>query len=420
MNVYLKVFYSRAMAITLALGFISGLPLALTGSTLQAWLTVEQVSLKEITLYSLVGQPYALKFIWAPFFDTFAPPVLTRRRGWLLISQLLAALAVTCVAWGEPRSAPWMLALLAFVVAFFSATQDIVIDAYRAELLTPEERGAGAAISVLGYRLGMITSGAGGLILAKHLGFPAVYLCMAALLLVGAVAAYFSPEPRAVELPPRTFKGAVLEPLREFFARAGSFEILGFVFLYKIGDVLAASLTTAFLLRIGFELDDVGAVSKGAGVLATIIGGLVGGALMSRLTMRQALFHFGILQAISTFLFAVLAAAGPNMGLMALTICVENFFGGLGTAALVAFLIALCNQRFTATQYALFTSFASLGRIYAAAPAGYMAERLGYFDFFLLCVAAAVPALLLLMVRFEAWAVTPSTSHDAPLAADDD
>lgn len=409
---YSAVFRDRRLAVILLLGFASGLPLALTGGTLQAWMTVEGVDLSTIGIFTLVGLPYTWKFLWAPLMDRFVPPFLGRRRGWLLVTQLSLAALIAAMAFASPRGDLAWLALLAVAVAFASASQDIVFDAYRTDVAKPEQRGLAAAFTVVGYRVAMLTSGAAALVLVAGSGFiPALgwkntYLVMAGLMGLGALATLWGPEPEVAAPPPRTLDEAVWAPLREFFSRNGAWVLLALIVLYKLGDAFAGSLTTAFLLRgAGFALDDVGYVNKGMGLAATIFGALFGGALMVRLGLYRALMAFGILQAVSNLAFMALASAGKSWPLMVFAVGFENLSGGMGTAAFVALLMALCDHRFTATQYALLSALASFGRVYVGPAAGYATDPkylgLSWAVFFFLTFLLALPGLALLWWKRE-------------------
>ncbi|MBZ0249123.1 MAG: MFS transporter [Burkholderiales bacterium] len=409
---YSAVFRDRRLAVILLLGFASGLPLALTGGTLQAWMTVEGVDLSTIGIFTLVGLPYTWKFLWAPLMDRFVPPFLGRRRGWLLVTQLSLAALIAAMAFASPRGDLAWLALLAVAVAFASASQDIVFDAYRTDVAKPEQRGLAAAFTVVGYRVAMLTSGAAALVLVAGSGFiPALgwkntYLVMAGLMGLGALATLWGPEPEVAAPPPRSLDEAVWAPLREFFSRNGAWVLLALIVLYKLGDAFAGSLTTAFLLRgAGFALDDVGYVNKGMGLAATIFGALFGGALMVRLGLYRALMAFGVLQAVSNLAFMALAGAGKSWPLMVFAVGFENLSGGMGTAAFVALLMALCDHRFTATQYALLSALASFGRVYVGPAAGYATDPkylgLSWTVFFFLTFLLALPGLALLWWKRE-------------------
>lgn len=396
-NSYWEIFTNRRVGVMLFLGFSSGLPLALTSGTLQAWLAVEGVDLHTIGLFTLVGLPYTLKFFWSPVMDRFVPPWMGRRRGWMLTTQIGLMLGIAAIGFSSPKHAPLAVAALALVVAFLSASQDIAFDAYRTDVLHEKERGFGAGISVLGYRIAMLASGALALIIADYTGWLSAYLLMTGLLLIGVAATLYAPEPEVRVTPPRTMKEAVVGPLREFFERPGALLLLATIVLYKLGDAFAGSLSTAFLLRgVGFSLTDVGVVNKGMGVAATLVGVIIGGGLMVRLGLFRSLMVFGILQAVSNLSFMLLAWVGKSYALLVVAVGLENITGGMGTAAFVAFMMALCNHRYTATQYALLSSLASLGRQYTGPPAGYLVEWVGWVEFFFVTTLVAVPGLWLL------------------------
>ena len=397
MNAYLEIFRSRRVAIVFLLGFASGLPLALTGGTLQAWMTVSGVDIVTIGIFTLVGIPYTWKFLWAPFMDRYVPPFLGRRRGWIVVMQLMLMLAIAVMGSLNPAAAPWALAGLAIVAAFASSSQDIVIDAYRTELLKPVERGMGAAASVLGYRLAMLTSGALALIMADQIGWNATYYLMAGLMGLTVLATLWGPEPDVAVQPPKTLTEAVVEPFNEFFSRRGAWLLLLLIVLYKLGDAFAGSLTTAFLIRgVDFTPTEVGAINKGMGLIATLVGVVIGGGLMIRLGLFRSLMVFGILQALSNLSFMWLAAAGKNYWLMAMAVGVENLAGGMGTAAFVALLMSLCNPRFTASQYALLSALAAVGRVYVGPASGYLVEAVDWVAFFGFTFVIALPGLILL------------------------
>jgi MFS transporter, PAT family, beta-lactamase induction signal transducer AmpG len=394
---YLELFSNRRVSAVLFLGFASGLPLALTGGTLQAWLAVASVDMHTIGLFAAVGLPYTLKFLWAPFMDRYAPPILGRRRGWMLLTQIALILGIALMGAQSPERAPFALAAIALLVAFFSASQDVVFDAYRTDVLHKKERGAGAAVSVLGYRLGMIVSGAVALILADQIGWEMTYWIMAGLMLIGLGATLFAPQPEQAAAPPKSLDEAIWGPLRDIFSRDRAIQILLLIVLYKLGDAFAGTLTTAFLLRgVGFTLTEVGAINKGLGLAATILGALFGGALMFRLGLYRALLYFGILQAFSNLVFMVLALTGKSYAIMVLAVGIENLCGGMGTAAFVVLLMALCNRRFSATQYALLSALASIGRVFVGLPSGYVVEGVGWANFFLLTFLTALPGLIIL------------------------
>jgi MFS transporter, PAT family, beta-lactamase induction signal transducer AmpG len=404
MKAIFSVFASRQMFLLLLMGFSSGLPLALTGATLQAWMKDEQVDLTVIGLFSLVGLPYALKFLWSPFMDRFVPPFLGRRRGWMLICQLALIVVIVLLGNTHPSQDPTLIAVLALMITFASASQDIVIDAYRAEILEREELGAGAGVAILGYRLGMLTSGALALFLADHLPWSIVYSLISCTLLIGVIATFASPEPAASQTAPKSLREAVIEPLLDYFGRHGAFEILVFIVLYKIGEVMAVALSTPFMLQLGFSKTEIAAVTKLFGLIATISGSLIGGGWTVRLGMKKALLLFGLCQAVAPFCYATLSLLGHNHTAMAIAVGADNFFAGLATAPFIAFLMSLCNKRFTATQYALLTSIAAVCRVFAGAPTGFMVEAMGWPAFFVLCAFASAPGLTLLALRYDSWA----------------
>jgi PAT family beta-lactamase induction signal transducer AmpG len=404
---YLQVFRDRNLAVILILGFASGLPLALTGATLQAWLTVEGVDLATIGLLTLVGIPYTWKFLWSPLLDRYVPPFLGRRRGWLLVTQLALAAGIAAMTFCTPRQDVALLAALAVFVAFASASQDIVYDAYRTDIAKPEQRGLAAAMTVVGYRTAMLTSGALALVLVaggegfRGLTWRETYLLMATLMALCVAVTLWGKEPEVPAPPPRSLEEAVLAPLREFFSRPGAWAILLVIVLYKLGDAFAGALTTAFLLRgMGFGLADVAYVNKVMALIATIVGALAGGAIMVWLGLYRSLMAFGILQAVSNLSFMWLALAGKSYPIMVIAVGFENFTGGMGTAAFVALLMALCDHRFTATQYALLSALASFGRVYVGPAAGYATDPnylgLDWATFFLVTFLAALPGLGLL------------------------
>ncbi len=396
-----NVYTSPRVAPLLVLGFASGLPLALTSGTLQAWATVEGVPLQEIGFLTLVGTAYTIKFLWAPLVDRFAPPLLGRRRGWMLVTQVLLAAAILAMGALSPSSALMPLALLAVLVAFLSATQDIAFDAYCTDVLRKEERGAGAAIKVMGYRLAMIVSGGLALIMADQwIGWGNTYMVMGGLMLLCALATLWAPEPEHVARPPRSLREAVAEPLHEFFTRRGALAVLLLIVLYKLGDAFAGALSTTFLIRgAGFTPTEVGTVNKVLGLAATIIGALAGGSLMARWGLYRSLMAFGLLQAVSNLAYWLIAVSPKNLWLMATGVGIENLCGGLGTASFVGLLMALCRQRFSATQFALLSALSAVGRTYLAGPlTPPLVNYLGWPGFFLLTVVIAIPGLVLLKI----------------------
>jgi PAT family beta-lactamase induction signal transducer AmpG len=402
MSALLDAFANRRIFFVLLLGFSSGIPLALTGSTLQAWMATEKVDLAVIGVFSLVGLPYTVKYLWSPLMDRFIPPFLGRRRGWILLTQAALFVVIAAMAFSRPKAHPGALALLAFLVAFCSASQDIVVDAYRTEILHPEELGPGAGVHILGYRVAMLTSGAVALILADRIPWRLVYLLMAGSLAVGIAAALLAPEPDLPEKPPGNLREAVIDPFLEFFARPGAAGILLFIVFYKLDVVMATALTTPFLLELGFSMTDIGAVTKGLGMVSTIVGTLAGGAVVARTGMKASLWLFGVLQSVSTLAFLALAHLGHHYPMMVAAIGLENLCSGMGTAAYAAFLMSLCDRRFTATQYALLTSLMAVTRVVVGAPTGLLAKTWGWETYFVVSALAAIPGLLFLL-RYDRW-----------------
>lgn len=385
------------MLVTLLMGFACGLPLLLTITVLQAWMKEEGVDLTIIGMMALVGLPYTLKFLWAPFLDRFTLPFLGRRRGWLLIAQVALVLAIAGLGFTQPKENPWMLAFVAFLVTFFSASQDIVVDAYRREDLPDEELGLGSSLYVNGYRTGMLLASGGGLILADHMPFSMVYLIMACCMLPGILTTVLAHEPELTAGTPKTMKEAVFDPLVEYFSRQGALYILAFILLYKIGDTMASAMTIPFYLDIGFSKTEIGTVVKLFGFWATIAGSLIGGTIMLRLGIKRSLWYFGFLQAISTAGFALLARIGHSVPALSAVIAFENLSSGMGTAAYVAFMASITNKRFTATQYALLSSLMGIPRVLASAPTGFIAKNIGWEGFFILCTLIAIPGMILLL-----------------------
>ncbi|MEM7120846.1 MAG: AmpG family muropeptide MFS transporter [Pseudomonadota bacterium] len=418
----------RVLAV-LFLGFSSGLPLALTGATLAAWLTDVDIDLTIIGFFALVGTPYGFKFLWAPVIDRLPLPLMSRvfgrRRGWLLTVQMLLGAAIIIMALTDPAHSPWLIAGLAVAVSFLSASQDIVIDAFRIESLDDRQQGAGAAMIIGGYRIAMLVSGAGALILAEYYGWSLSYLAMAALLGVGVVTVLVSREPddkvereaedtlrrqefsRLVGQGPSLIQeagqwlySAVVAPFLEFLTRPGAIAILLFVLLYKFGDALAGTMTTPFILKIGFTKAQLAEIAKVYGFAATMIGVFVGGYLIRALGILKSLWICGILQAISNLMFAVQAWYGDNAMVLIATISFENLAGGMGTAAFVAYLSSLCNVAYTATQYALLTSFMAAGRTFMSSPAGWLVEHVNWAGAWVWLVGTPPPEDVALQVNW--------------------
>ena len=396
MSATLRRLASPRMLVSFLMGFVCGLPFSLTGQVLQAWMHDEGVNLKVIGLYSLVGLPYTCKFLWAPVFDRYIPPLLGRRRGWLLAAQLLLALSLVGLGRCDPAATPWLVALMAALVTFFSASQDIVVDAYRREDLNDEELGAGSSLYISGYRLGMLLSGGGGLILADTMPFSQVYLVMAFIMGIGVATTLMCREPPLVQGAPKTFKESVVEPFFDYFRHDRAVLILLFILLYKIGDQMATTMTMPFYQHLGFSKTEVGAVVKLFGTWAVILGGVAGAAVMLRIGTAGGLWLFGFFQMITIPGFIALALLGHSVAGLALVIALENLAAGMGTAAYTAYMASLTNKKFTATQYALLTSIMGVPRVILATPTGWMAEQMGWIAFFFVCTLMALPGLALL------------------------
>ena len=406
------VYLRPRLLLILALGFASGLPLALTFGTLTFWLAEEGVSKSAIGLFALVGTAYTLKFLWSPLMDQLPLPPLTtwlgRRRGWLLATQI--ALIVTMIGLGQtaPSVDPGWTAFWAVALAFASASQDIVIDAYRVEILSDEEQGVGAANIVFGYRVGMLVSGAGALYVASVAPWSVVYSVMAACMGLGVLATLLAKEPErrpspAVAGSPAQrvlawLKRAVFEPFAEFLTRPGWVTFLLFVLLYKLGDAAVGIMANPLYVDLGFSKTEVASVVKLFGLAATLVGAFVGGMMIAKLGLIRALWICGALQLLSNLAFSGLALIGHNVTALAATIAFENLAGGMGTTAFVAFLAALCNRNYTATQYALLSSFMAVARTFMAAPGGFIAEQVDWPWYFLFTAIAAVPGLLLIVL----------------------
>lgn len=399
LNNYLQFFRKPRSAALLLLGFSSGLPLALTSSTLQAWLTLENIDISTIGLFTLAGQAYIFKFFWSPLMDRYTIPGLGRRRGWLLLSQLLLLIAIAVMGFLQPASHLLLMAVLATLIAFFSASQDIVFDAWKTDVLPASERGLGSAISVLGYRIAMLASGGLALWLAARWpGWHGTYWLMAALLIPCIITTLLTAEPQTVRTP-NSLKQAVIEPLTDFFSRNNAWLLLLLIIAYKLGDAFALSLSTTFLLSDrGFSLDQLALVNKTLGIFATLSGVLLGGILMQRMSLFRALWWFGILQAMSNAGYWLLSINEPHITTMAAVVFFENLCGGMGTAAFVALLMTLCNSNFSATQFALLSALAAVGRVYVGPLAAWFVKAHGWPLFFLFSIAAALPGLLLLLI----------------------
>jgi len=390
---------NRRMLICVFTGFTSGLPLYILFQLVPAWLRVEGVGLKEIGFFALVQIPYAWKFLWSPVIDRFTLPFLGHRRGWMLVMQLVLLGSIAMLGFLKPGISIWSIAYLSAAIAFFSASQDIVLDAYRRELLPDAELGLGNTIHVQAYRLSGLVPGALALILADHMAWHSVFVIVALFMCVGIGMTLFIEEAIADPSPPKNMVDAVIEPFKEFIQRRGlnsALLILLFLFCYKLGDSMATALQSPFYIDVGFSLTQIGTIAKFASLVAAIFGGLVGGVLMIRLGINRALWLFGIVQIVSILGFAVLSEVGANPWVLGVTVSLEYLGVGLGTAAFVAFIARSTNPMFAATQFALLTAVASLPRILASSVTGVIVEQVGWTNFFLLCTVLAVPGMLLL------------------------
>lgn len=399
------------MLVTLIMGFSCGLPLLLTLGVLQAWLKEENVDLSVIGFVTLVQIPYSWKFIWAPFLDRFTIPLLGRRRGWLLITQVLLICAIALIGFSNPAENFRMMIIASILTAFFSGTQDTLVDAYRREDLPDNELGLGSSLYIYGYRMGMLLASGGGLILADHMPFSKVYFLMAACMLPCVLTTILAPEPVAAKGTPETIRKAVVEPFMEYFRRNDAVLILFFIVLYKIGDSMASAITIPFYLDIGFSKTEIGTVVKIFGTSAVIAGALAGGLLMLHIGINRCLWIFGFLQALSTGCFAILAKTGHNILVLTSVITFENISSGMGTAAFVAFMASITNKKYTATQYALLSSLMALPRVLASAPTGFFAKHMGWECFFVTCMLVAIPGILLLL-KFAPWNMKVETYNE--------
>ncbi len=396
--------FNKRMLICIFTGFSSGLPLYILVSLLPAWLRSEGVNLKAIGLFSLIGLPFTWKFLWAPFFDRYIPKfgtqTLGRRRGWLLISQILLLISIPVLGMLNPKIDIWAIAYLAATVALFSASQDIVLDAYRRELLLDAELGIGNAIHVNAYKVAGLIPGSLSLILADHLPWNTVFLITALFMLPGILMTLFISEPLLKAGAPKTLKAAVVDPFKEFMQRNGiasAMTILAFIFLYKLGDSMATALATPFYLDMGFSKTEIGLIAKNAGLWPSVIGGLLGGIWMIKLGINRALWIFGAVQMIAILGFAWLATVGHSLIWLSIVIGIEALGVGLGTAAFVAYIAHTTHPLYTATQFALFTSLAAVPRTFANAATGFMVDSMGWRNFFIFCFIIAIPGMLLLL-----------------------
>ena len=408
----LQALFNRRMLLCIFMGFTSGMPLYLLFNLLPAWLRTEGIGLKEIGLFALIQFPYTWKFLWAPFLDRYSVPVLGRRRSWMLISQLGLLAVIAALGSFSPKESLNVIVALTVVLALLSATQDVVLDAYRRELLPDSELGLGNAFFVNAYKMSTLVPGSLALILADHLPWSQVYWITALFMLPGVAVTLLIRELTVAATAPKTLRAAVVEPFREFFTRKGVVEaliVLAFVLLYKLGDSMCTALATPFYLDMGYSKSDIGLVAKNAGLWASVAGGFVGGLWMVKLGIHRALWIFGVVQGIAILGFVWLAWLGPQASIepddlvrLAVVIALEALGVGLGTAAFVAFIAKATNPLYTATQFALLTSLMAVPRTFINASTGYLVEDLGWLNFFWLCAVLAVPGMLLL-VKVAPW-----------------
>jgi len=408
---FLQAMLNKRILICIFTGFSSGLPLYILISLLPAWLKSEGVSLKEIGLFALIGLPFTWKFIWAPLFDRFTP-TLGRRRGWLFITQVGLLITLPIFGFFHPQLDIRTIAFFCVLVAFLSASQDVVLDAYRRELLPDLELGLGNAVHVNAYKIASLVPGSLSLILADHMDWSSVFMITALFMLPGLVMTLLITEPTLKNVSPKTLRAAVVEPFQEFIARNGlksALTVLLFIFLYKLGDSMATALATPFYLEMGFSKTEIGLVAKNAGLWPSVIGGMLGGIWMMRLGINRALWIFGAVQMLAILGFAWLAMVGHSLPWLALVIGLEALGVGLGTAAFVAYIAQTTNPLYTATQFALFTSLAAVPRTFANAATGYLVEYFGWVHFFVLCFVLAIPGMLLLL-KVAPWKTAPSNT----------
>jgi PAT family beta-lactamase induction signal transducer AmpG len=395
-----EILFSRRMLTCVFLGFTSGMPLWVLISLVPAWLRTEGIDLATIGLFSLMTLPYTWKFIWSPLMDRYRPPFLGRRRGWALITQVVLLGTIGALGLCEPGVSLVPILLLVFTISFFSASQDIVIDAYRRELLADDELGTGTSIHINAYRLSALVPGSLALILADHFSWTIVFAVTAVFMTVGIVMTLVIPEVSDDELAPHTLREAIIEPFREFFGRDGlrqALAVLAFILLYKLGDNMAVALATPFYIDMGFSLTEIGTVAKFSALWASITGSIIAGIVMLKISINRALWVFGLVQIVTILGYVWLSTVGHSVAGLFIVVSGEYLGVGMGTVALTAYLARETSRAFTATQFALFSSIVVIPRTFANASTGFLIEAMGYTSFFLLCTAVAVPGMLMLM-----------------------
>lgn len=400
-----KHYFNRQMLICVLLGFSSGLPLFILYNLLSAWLKSDGVDLKAIGLFALVGFPYTWKFVWSPLMDRFHIPLLGRRRGWMLLTQILLTVFIAALGWFSPKTELTVIVFICGAVAFLSASQDIVIDAYRREMLSDAQQGSGTAVFVNAYKLSTLVPGSLALILSDLVSWQWVFFITALFMLPGIATTLMMAEPTIYGAPPKNLREAVVLPFREFIRRKGvshALLILLFIFLYKLGDSMATALATPFYIDLGFSRTQIGLVAKNAGLWASLAGGILGAVWLEKSGINRGLWIFGLLQALAILGFAVLAKVGLSTWMLGLVIGMEAFAVGLGTAAFTAYIATTTDPRYTATQFALFTSLAAVPRTFINAVTGYVVAETGWFNFFIICFVVALPGMLMLP-RIAPW-----------------
>lgn len=391
-------FLKRKMLVMSFLGFSSGLPLPLSSGTLQAYLSIFGVDIKTIGIFGLVGLPYTLKFLWAPIFDRFSVPILSRRRGWILLTQIVLAILIFIFPFIDPKAKLRLLGIIAVLLAFISASQDIVVDAYRTDSLKEEERGPGVSLFIMGYRVAMLMAGAGALVLSERIGWQMTYACLSLMMVVGILGTLAGKEEQ-LSVQICEIKDLVVKPLSAILRREKSLLMLALVILYKLGDAYLGAMTIPFLIRgCGFSPTEVGTIGKAMGILFTIVGAFFGGAIMVRWSLWKALFYFGVLQLVSNFGFVALSIYGKSLTLLVLCVAFENLSGGMGTSAFIAFLMSLCDRAYSATQFALLSSISALGRVIISPSSGFVVDYAGWVPFFIISAAFALPGLFILFI----------------------
>lgn len=401
---FFRDFFSKKMLLIFFLGFSSGLPLLLVGGTLKTWLAREQVDISTIGYFSWVGLSYSLKFIWAPLLDRFSFFGWGRRRSWMVITQIILMILISSMFFFSPKDSLHLMAAIAVLIAFFSATQDIAIDAYRREILTDTELGMASSVNQYGYRIAMLISGALGLGLVDptasfSLSWQQMYLSMGLLMTLGVVATLIAPEPHVNENEkPKTLSSAVLEPFKEFFGREKSLVILLFVFLFKFGDAMSGAMLNPFYVQMGYSNQDIALIAKTFGLISSLLGLFIGGAVIYSIGIYRSLVIFGVLQSLSTASFAIVTYTGPVKWALAFAVCFEDITSGMGSAAFVAYLAAITNKKYTATQYAILSSLATVGRNFFSGFSGDMVKALDWANFFYTCALLAIPGMIMLLV----------------------